>query len=160
MDSEPVCTIFFFECWLLDVIFKQDQTVHPTSNIGKNTAQTGPTSNINVGCWMLDIGFECSSLNYIFVSVSINDLETLETSLDISSSMGMKQQSNVTIKNSLKQRQRSKTNNKSNIDTSKQSGSSANPHEHRLLSDGLGELEELEEDDNVVLLPPENPEDD
>ena len=53
----------------------------------------------------------------------------------------------MTIKNSLKQRKRSKIINKSNIDTSGQSGSPANPHEYRLLSNELGELEEFEEDD-------------
>ena len=53
----------------------------------------------------------------------------------------------MTIKNSLKQRKRSKIINKSNIDTSGQSGSPANPHEYRLLSNALGELEEFEEDD-------------
>ena len=77
---------------------------------------------------MLDIRFECSSLNYIFVLVSISDSEMLETSRDTFNPMGMNQQSNVTIKNSLKRRKRP------NIDTSAQSGSPANPHEYTLFS--------------------------
>ena len=124
----------------MDVKFKQDQTFHPTSNIGQNTAETGATSNMNTGCWMLDIGFACSRLNYIFVLVSINDSEMLETSLEISSSVGINQQSNVTIKNSLKQRKISEIISKSNIGTSTQSSSPANPHEYRFLPDALGEL--------------------
>ena len=89
---------------------------------------------------MLDIGFACSRLNYIFVLVSINDSEMLETSLEISSSVGINQQSNVTIKNSLKQRKISEIISKSNIGTSTQSSSPANPHEYRFLPDALGEL--------------------
>ena len=51
----------------------------------------------------------------------------------------------------MKRRKRSKIINKSNINSSAQSG---------LLCDALCELDELEEDDiDVVLLPPENPED-
>ena len=73
----------------------------------------------------------------------------------------MNQQSYVTIKKPLKQRKRSKIINKSNINRSEQSGSPANLHEYRLLSDALDELEELEEDViDVFLFPPEDPEDD
>ena len=143
----------------MDVKFKQDQTFHPTSNIGQNTAETGATSNMNIGCWMLDIGFACSRLNYIFVLVSINDSEMLETSLEISSSVGINQQSNVTIKNSLKQRKISEIISKSNIGTSTQSSSPANPHEYRFLPDALGELELEEDDIDVVLLRLKNGED-
>lgn len=80
LDVGPVCTGFFRMLAVKSKVHKLHKLVqYPTL--------------------MLVVGFECSTLNYIFVLVSIKDSEMVATSLDISNSMGMNQQSNVTIKN-------------------------------------------------------------
>ena len=59
----------------------------------------------------------------------------------------------------MKQRKISEIISKSNIGTSTQSSSPANPHEYRFLPDALGELELEEDDIDVVLLRLKNGED-